>query len=109
MSSFGLEVYDAEGKTVFSAGRFYVQMVGEIILPAGGSYSNQSVISSFTLPPEVPSTEHPFISCSTEYAPDRYLVVGRNVQVYHPHKFVYHGTSRYYTRRQVKLYLGFYA
>ena len=107
--SFGLEVFNAEGGPVFSAGRAYVQMVDEIVIPEGSSYSADYVISSFTLPPSIPTTEHPFISCSIEFAPVRYEVSGRRVTVYHPHRFVYHGTSRYYTRRQVKLYLGFYA
>lgn len=103
--SFGIEIRDENRRDVFSVGRKYFRIVGEISFPAASS-SNPSVLeSTFQLPSSVPTDEEPFIKLSVLEGAKSYLLQGRTVRIQHTG---YYERSIYY-RHPAKVYYGFYA
>lgn len=106
--SFGLEVFAETGETVFEAGKSYVKIVGEWTLPAKYSSNSNILRSTFVLPSIIPADEYPVIICSKLFPPEYFEVNGRTVTVHHLSKMSYVGSTRYWTTRLAKLYLGYY-
>ena len=106
--SFGLEVFAETGETVFEAGKSYVKIVGEWTLPAKYSSSPSIIQSTFVLPSIIPADEYPVIICSKLFPPEYFVVNNRTVTVHHLSRMSYVGSTRYWTTRQAKLYLGYY-
>lgn len=106
--SFGLEVFAETGETVFEAGKSYVKIVGEWTLPSRDSSNSNIIRSTFVLPSMVPANESPVIICSKLFPPEYFTVTDRTVTVHHIFRLRYVGSTRYWTTRQAKLYLGYY-
>lgn len=106
---FGLEVFSANGETVFEAGKSYVKIVGEWTIPERLYNSLDALPSTFVLPSIIPTSESPVIICSKLFPPAYFIVDGRTVTVHHPTKSIPGGSwYRIWTNRKVVLYLGYY-
>lgn len=103
--SFGIEIRDENGRDVFSVGRKYFRIVGEISFPAASSSSPTVLESSFQLPASVPTDEEPFIKISVLEGAKSYLLQGRTVRIQH----IGHYEGLTYYRHPAKVYYGFYA
>lgn len=105
---FGLEVFSANGETVFEAGKSYVKIVGEWTIPESDYRSDDPLPSTFVLPSIIPTSESPVIICSKLFPPEYFIVDGRTVTVHHLSKLRFVSNRRYWTNRKAVLYLGYY-
>lgn len=105
--SFGLEVFDANGKPIMSVGPKYLNIIGEFYAPAGSRAGNTRVEHNFTIPNTIPQGEKVFIIGSAVARPTFYEVIGAQVRVVPTS--TYNRNARVTNYRAVKLYYGYYA
>src|SRR5690625_7573217 len=84
--SFGLEVWDEDGESVFSIGRKYIKLVGRHYAP--GASSTNVLDTTFAIPGSVPMDELGFIRAATDTPPLYYILNGRAVTIRHSHSSI---------------------
>src|SRR5690625_7709844 len=99
--SFGLEVWDEDGESVFSIGRKYIKIVGRHYAP--GASSTNVLDTTFAIPGSVPMDELVFLTADTDTPPLYYILNGRAV----PKRNRHTGLGRNLRRSQADLYNGF--
>lgn len=101
--SFGLEVWDEDGESVFSIGRKYIKLVGRHYAP--GASSTRVLDTTFAIPESVPMDEMVFLTADTDDPPLYYILNGRTVTIRHRHS----GLGGTLERFPAALFYGFYA
>lgn len=105
--SFGLEIWDSEGKEVFAVGRKYFVIVGEIYIANGSVSGSQTITHTRQLPNTLPAGEKVFVIGSAIAQPYFYSVDGLTLRIDPPQSYAWQtGRTSY---RAVKLFYGYYA
>src|SRR5690625_1189062 len=101
--SFGLEVWDEDGESVFCIGRKYIKIVGRQYAP--GASSTNVLDTTFAIPGSVPMDELVFLTADTDTPPLYYILNGRAVTIRHRHSGIGSNLERF----PAALFYGFYA
>lgn len=103
--SYGIEIYNANGDEVFSAGVKYLIILGSVTIPQKTTSGATTTPYTFQIPGDVPPGEKSFLTVSALEPPVRFEVTGTTVSVFQ--SVTRNGSS--YTWHKAVIYYGYYA